>query len=99
MRLDEVSTLTLMFNSVSIDANDPGGLSEEEWKANSRQSPRGDLFNTRKYLDQTQLGLRYQRQMSENDELTMMVWGGERHTTQYQSIPKNPQLQATYPGA
>lgn len=98
VRLDEVSTLTLMFNSVSIDANDPGGLSEEEWKANPRQSPRGDQYNTRKYLDQTQLGLRYQRQMSENDELTMMVWGGERHTTQYQSIPKNPQLQATYPG-
>lgn len=98
VRLDEVSTLTLMFNSVSIDANDPGGLSEEEWKANPRQSPRGDQYNTRKYLDQTQLGLRYQRQMSENDELTMMVWGGERHTTQYQSIPKKPQLQATYPG-
>ncbi len=98
VRLDEVSTLTLMFNSVSIDANDPGGLSEEEWKANPRQSPRGDQYNTRKYLDQTQLGLRYQRQMSENDELTMMVWGGERHTTQYQSIPKKTQLQATYPG-
>ncbi len=98
VRLDDVSTLTLMFNSVSIDANDPGGLSEEEWKANPRQSPRGDQYNTRKYLDQTQLGLRYQRQISENDELTMMVWGGERHTTQYQSIPKNPQLQATYPG-
>ena len=98
VRLDDVSTLTLMFNSVSIDANDPGGLSEEEWKANPRQSPRGDLFNTRKYLDQTQLGLRYQRQMSENDELTMMVWGGERHTTQYQSIPASVQANPRHSG-
>ncbi|WP_437616083.1 TonB-dependent receptor PqqU [Erwinia sp. V71] len=98
VRIDDVSTLTLMFNSVSIDANDPGGLTEDEWKANPRQSPRGDQFNTRKYLDQTQLGLRYQRQMSDNDELTMMVWGGERHTTQYQSIPAIYQADARHSG-
>lgn len=30
VRLDDVSTLTLMFNSVSIDAGDPGGLTEAE---------------------------------------------------------------------
>ncbi|MCU5774315.1 TonB-dependent receptor [Erwiniaceae bacterium BAC15a-03b] len=98
VRLDDVSTLTLLFNSVSVDANDPGGLSESEWKDNPRQSPRGDQYNTRKSLDQTQLGLRYQRQMSENDELTMMAWHGERHTTQYQSIPMSPQLNPSHAG-
>nr|WP_244987196.1 TonB-dependent receptor PqqU [Winslowiella toletana] len=98
VRLDDVSTLTLLFNSVSVDANDPGGLSESEWKDNPRQSPRGDQYNTRKSLDQTQVGLRYQRQISENDELTMMAWHGERHTTQYQSIPMSPQLNPGHAG-
>ncbi|MDW8846045.1 TonB-dependent receptor PqqU [Erwinia sp. MMLR14_017] len=98
VRLDDVSTLTLMLNSVSVDANDPGGLTREEWKANPRQSPRGDNFNTRKSLDQTQVGLRYQREMSENDQLTLTTWHGERHTTQYQSIPLAPQLRPAYPG-
>lgn len=98
VRIDDVSTLTLMLNSVSVDANDPGGLTREEWKANPRQSPRGDNFNTRKSLDQTQVGLRYQRDMSENDQLTLTTWHGERHTTQYQSIPLAPQLRPAYPG-
>ncbi|WNN46587.1 TonB-dependent receptor PqqU [Winslowiella toletana] len=98
VRLDDVSTLTLLFNSVSVDANDPGGLSEAEWKDNPRQSPRGDQYNTRKYLDQTQLGLRYQRELSDNDQLTMTAWHGERHTTQYQSIPMTPQLRPTHAG-
>lgn len=98
VRLDDVSTLTLMFNSVSVDANDPGGLTRDEWKDNPRQSPRGDMYNTRKSLDQTQFGLRYQREMSQNDQLTLTTWHGERHTTQYQSIPVSVQQQAGYPG-
>ena len=54
-----------------------------------RQAPRADQFNTRKSLDQTQAGLRYQRRMSERDELTLTAYHGERHTTQYQSFPEN----------
>lgn len=98
MRLDDVSTLTLMFNSVSIDAGDPGGLTEAEWKANPRQAPRADQFNTRKSLDQTQAGLRYQRRMSERDELTLTAYHGERHTTQYQSFRREQQLNPANPG-
>lgn len=98
VRIDDVSTLTLMLNSVSVDANDPGGLTRAEWKDNPRQSPRGDTYNTRKSLDQTQLGLRYQREMSENDQLTLTTWHGERHTTQYQSIPVAVQKNPAYPG-
>ncbi|CBJ45762.1 TonB-dependent receptor PqqU [Erwinia amylovora] len=98
VRVDDVSTLTLMFNSVSVDASDPGGLSAEEYLANPRQSPRGDTFNTRKSLDQTQLGLRYQRAFSDSDRLTLTTWHGERHTTQYQSIPQPPQLKPAHSG-
>ena len=62
------------------------------------RAPRADQFNTRKSLDQTWAGLRYQRRMSERDELTLTAYHGERHTTQYQSIPMGPQLNPTHAG-
>ncbi|EIC84553.1 TonB-dependent receptor PqqU [Serratia sp. M24T3] len=98
VRIDDKSTLTLMFNSVAVDANDPGGLTQSEWKANPTQSPRADQYNTRKSIDQTQVGLRYQREITDNDELTIMTYKGVRHTTQYQSIPKAVQANPAYPG-
>ncbi len=98
VRLDDASTLTLMFNSVSIDAGDPGGLTGDEWRDNPRQAPRADQYNTRKTIDQTQAGLRYEREMGANDRLTMMAYHGERHTTQYQSIPMAPQLNPAHAG-
>lgn len=91
MRLDDASKLSLIFNSVDIHANDPGGLTESEWKANPQQSPRAEQFNTRKTIKQTQAGLRYERQLSEHDDLSVMMYAGERETTQYQSIPMAPQ--------
>ncbi|VTR22732.1 Uncharacterised protein [Serratia fonticola] len=87
MRIDDVSTLTLLFNSVDINADDPGGLTEAEWHDNPRQAPRAGQYNTRKTISQTQAGLRYERQMSANDDLSIMTYAGERETTQYQSIP------------
>ncbi|HCT4964955.1 TPA: TonB-dependent receptor [Citrobacter koseri] len=91
VRLDDASKLSLIFNSVDIHANDPGGLTESEWKANPQQSPRAEQFNTRKTIKQTQAGLRYERQLSEHDDLSVMMYAGERETTQYQSIPMAPQ--------
>ncbi|WP_248622961.1 TonB-dependent receptor PqqU [Citrobacter koseri] len=91
VRLDGASKLSLIFNSVDIHANDPGGLTESEWKTNPQQSPRAEQFNTRKTIKQTQAGLRYERQLSEHDDLSVMMYAGERETTQYQSIPMAPQ--------
>lgn len=48
VRIDDVSTLTLLFNSVDIKAQDPGGLTRAEWRDNPRQSPRADQYDTRK---------------------------------------------------
>ena len=91
VRIDDVSKLTLIFNSVDMKANDPGGLSYQEWQNNPRQSPRGDQYNTRKTIKQTQAGLRYDRQLSEQDDLSVMMYAGEREMTQYQSIPASTQ--------
>ncbi|MBB3323491.1 TonB-dependent receptor PqqU [Atlantibacter sp. RC6] len=98
VRVDDASTLTLLLNSVDIHANDPGGLSYSEWQDNPRQSPRGDQYNTRKSIRQTQAGLNYQRAMSASDDLSVTAYAGERETTQYQSIPMGPQLNPTHPG-
>lgn len=98
VRIDDVSKLTLLLNSVDIKANDPGGLSSEEWHDNPRQSPRGDQYNTRKDTKQTQAGLRYERQLSADDDLSVMMYAGERETTQYQSIPRAPQLNPNHAG-
>ena len=93
VRIDDVSKLTLIFNSVDMKANDPGGLSYQEWQNNPRQSPRGDQYNTRKTIKQTQAGIRYDRQLSEQDDLSVMMYAGEREMTQYQSIPDTTQTE------
>lgn len=98
VRINDVSKLTLLFNSVDIKANDPGGLTYDEWRNNPQQSPRGDQYNTRKTVKQTQTGLRYERQLSQQDDLSVMMYAGERETTQYQSIPMAPQLKPSHSG-
>ena len=99
VRIDDVSTLTLLFNSVHIDAQDPGGLTPSQWRDNPRQVVSNvSLYNTRKTVDQTQGGLHYQRQMSDNDDLSVMVYAGVRETTQFQSIPASVQTNPSHPG-
>ncbi|HHT2534509.1 TPA: TonB-dependent receptor PqqU [Klebsiella pneumoniae] len=98
VRINGVSKLTLLLNSVDIKANDAGGLTADEWRDNPRQSPRGDQYNTRKNTRQTQAGLRYERQLSAQDDLSVMMYAGERETTQFQSIPRAPQLKPSHAG-
>ncbi|MGP6868774.1 TonB-dependent receptor PqqU [Klebsiella pneumoniae] len=98
VRINDVSKLTLLLNSVDIKANDAGGLTADEWRDNPRHSPRGDQYNTRKNTRQTQAGLRYERQLSAQDDLSVMMYAGERETTQFQSIPRAPQLKPSHAG-
>ncbi|HBW7192089.1 TonB-dependent receptor PqqU [Klebsiella pneumoniae] len=98
VRINDVSKLTLLLNSVDIKANDAGGLTADEWRDYPRQSPRGDQYNTRKNTRQTQAGLRYERQLSAQDDLSVMMYAGERETTQFQSIPRAPQLKPSHAG-
>lgn len=98
VRLDDVSKLSLIFNSVDIKADDPGGLTESEWKADPQQAPRAEQYNTRKTIKQTQAGLRYERQLSAQDNISVMAYAGERETTQYQSIPLVAQLKPAQAG-
>lgn len=99
VRLNDVSTLTLLFNSVHVEAQDPGGLTGDQWHDNPRQVVSNvTLYNTRKTVDQTQGGLHYQRQIGENDDLSVMMYAGIRETTQFQSIPASVQSNPSHPG-
>lgn len=98
VRIDDASKLSLIFNSVDIKADDPGGLTEAEWKANPQQAPRAEQYDTRKTIKQTQAGLRYERSLSAQDDMSVMMYAGERETTQYQSIPMAPQLNPSHAG-
>ncbi|OFV52916.1 TonB-dependent receptor [Klebsiella pneumoniae] len=98
VRINDVSKLTLLLNSVDIKANDAGGLTADEWRDNPRQSRAADQYNTRKNTRQTQAGLRYERQLSAQDDLSVMMYAGERETTQFQSIPRAPQLKPSHAG-
>lgn len=85
--IDDSSSLTFTVNHVNIKANDPGGLTRQEWRENPRQAPRARLYNTRKTVKQTQAGLRYQRALTDSDDFSITAWAGLRETVQYQSIP------------
>lgn len=83
---------------MDIKADDPGGLTEAEWKANPQQAPRAEQYDMRKTIKQTQAGLRYERSLSAQDDMSVMMYAGERETTQYQSIPMAPQLNPSHAG-
>src|SRR5690606_40404304 len=68
VRIDDASKLTLIFNSVDMKANDPGGLDYQEWRGNPRQAPRAGRDNARETTTQTQAGPRPDRRRSEQDE-------------------------------
>ena len=88
IRLDDDSKLTVIANSVRIRAQDPLGLTAAELRANPRgATPVATQFNTRKTVDQTQAGLLYERRFNPDNDLRLMVYGGERSTTQFLSTP------------
>jgi iron complex outermembrane recepter protein len=97
----ETAKLTLVANVVETPfVQDPLGLTRAQLGADPRQAGVGAIpFNTRKSLDQEQLGAVYEDKLSANDDLSSMVYTGHRATTQFQAIPVATQQNAPlYPG-
>jgi len=99
-QLDDASRLTLVGNGVQVpEAQDPMGLSRAELQADPRGvDPSALQFNTRKSLSQSQAGLVYDRRVDAGNALRVLVYGGHRETTQYQSIPVASQANPLNPG-
>jgi iron complex outermembrane recepter protein len=97
----DTSKLTLVANVVETPfVQDPLGLTRTQLGADPRQAGVGAIpFNTRKSLEQEQLGAVYEDKLSANDDLSSMVYTGHRATTQFQAIPVATQRNAPlYPG-
>ncbi|MDM0024888.1 TonB-dependent receptor [Variovorax saccharolyticus] len=96
--LEDGSRLTLVANSVRLDAQDPLGLTAEQYALNRRSAVVATQFDTRKTVDQTQAGLTYERRLDADNTLRLLVYGGQRKTSQYQAIPPTAQLSPTSAG-
>ncbi len=97
--LDDGSKINWVMNRVDIDADDPQGLSREQWKTNPKQvNDRTNTYNVRKEIEQTQTGLIWTKPLNDQQELYSMFYLGNRQVVQYQSIPKGPQANARHAG-
>ncbi|MGF2881222.1 TonB-dependent receptor [Acinetobacter johnsonii] len=97
--LDDGSKINWVMNRVDIDADDPQGLSREQWKANPKQvNDHTNTYNVRKEIEQTQTGLTWTKPLNDQQELYSMFYLGNRQVVQYQSIPKGPQANARHAG-
>lgn len=87
--IDDASSLTLLVNSLDQpETEDPLGLTAEDVREDRRQAvSRAYDYNTRKTVRHNQAGLNYQRRLSNDDKLTLMVYGGERYVEQYLAFP------------
>ncbi|MFY6080506.1 TonB-dependent receptor family protein [Acinetobacter baumannii] len=90
--LDDGSKINWVTNYVKIHADDPQGLTHDQWNANPKQQvPFLKQFNVRKDIEQTQTGVTWSKSINDKNELYAMAYLGNRQVTQYQSIPKSTQ--------
>ncbi|MFL1412978.1 TonB-dependent receptor family protein [Acinetobacter baumannii] len=90
--LDDGSKINWVTNYVKIHADDPQGLTHDQWNANPKQQvPFLKQFNVRKDIEQTQMGVTWSKPINDKNELYAMAYLGNRQVTQYQSIPKSTQ--------
>ena len=99
-RPDDASKLTLVANSVALPkAQDPLGLTRAQFEADPRSvDPVALAFDTRKTVDQTQVGVVYERRLDDAQSLRALFYGGHRNTQQFQAIPTGPQASPLHPG-
>ena len=97
---DESSRLTMVVNAVDMpQALDPIGLTRAQLESDPQQAGTNALkFNTRKSVSQQQVGLTYERRLTGTDTLNVMLYRGQRDTTQYQAILTATQAPPTNPG-
>ena len=99
LRPDDDTRLTLVANSVALKAQDPLGLKSTQFDANPRGVDASALdYDTRKTVNQTQLGLIYERRIDAVHSVQLLTYGGQRGTEQFQAIPKSTQGGPLNPG-
>ncbi len=95
------ATLTLVANVVETPfVQDPLGLTQAQLAANPSQAGTGAvLYDTRKSLDQEQIGALFDDELGAADDLSATLYAGHRATTQFQAIPRaTEEARPLYPG-
>ncbi|WP_097462198.1 TonB-dependent receptor family protein [Mangrovitalea sediminis] len=84
-RIDDRHNLELLLNGLDQpDTQDPLGLTRAQMEADPRQAvDKAYTYNTRKSVRHRQAGLVYNAQLTANDSLRLLGYGGQRHVTQY----------------
>src|SRR6478609_7885855 len=92
--------VTVLLNAMDMpDVQDPLGLTRAELEANPGQaSPAALQFNTRKSVDQLQLGVVVEQRITPEDSAKLTAWTGHRSTQQFQAIPVGTQAPPSSPG-
>ena len=100
LRPDADTQFTLIANSLALPkAQDPLGLTRAQFESNPRGVDAAATdYDTRKTVNQTQLGVILERRVDAANALQATVYGGHRGTEQFQSIPKSTQGGALNPG-
>ena len=92
--------VTFVANAVDMpQVQDPLGLTPEQYA----RDPHGTdsaatTFNTRKSVNQQQLGAIIEHRINEVHGLKLTTWTGQRATEQFQAIPPSAQVAASSPG-
>lgn len=94
------SKLTIVGNAIETPfTQDPLGLTRAQFETNPTQAGVNALaYNTRKNLDQEQLGVAYENKFSATDELFATTYTGHRGTEQFQAIPMAQEANPLSPG-
>lgn len=92
--IDDASSLTLLFSALDQpDTQDPLGLTAAALASDRQQAvAQAERFDTRKSVSHQQLGMNYQRRLANDDQVTVMVYGGERDVQQFLAFPGNSQF-------
>jgi iron complex outermembrane receptor protein len=95
-------TVTLLLNSVNQPAQDPLGLTREQFDADPYQTtPQAIQFDTRKTSGQTQGGGTWRHRFADTGALresVLTLYAGQRDVTQWQAIPVATQANPRHPG-
>ncbi len=96
----DTSKLTIVGNAIETPfTQDPLGLTRAQFEANPTQAGVNALaYNTRKNLDQEQLGVAYENKLSATDEVFATTYTGHRGTEQFQAIPMAQEANPLSPG-
>ncbi len=100
VQLGQATTMTVLGNHVNLPgAQDPLGLTQAEFDINARQvNPLALQFDTRKDVEQTQGGVRFNHKLNAQQAVEWVLYTGERAVRQFQAIPVATQTPATHPG-